>query len=106
MPPSPRIHHQSINVDVGFLPAPATKLIITQYLEVNTDVPWWAWIIVAAFFDRNDTIIWSTREFLGHLNVELESDDEEPEELLSSQGDETPLDSQPGMCRLLLLAIV
>ncbi|KAJ4269502.1 hypothetical protein NW762_001162 [Fusarium torreyae] len=58
------------------LPAPATKLIISQHLEASRDSPYWAWIIIGAFYDRDNNIIWSTEIFAGHLDVDLDSDDE------------------------------
>ncbi|KAM5364293.1 hypothetical protein ACJZ2D_011602 [Fusarium nematophilum] len=57
------------------LPAPATKLIITQHLKASQDSPYWAWIIVGAFYDRDNNIVWSTEIFAGHLDVEEDSDD-------------------------------
>ncbi|KAF4466131.1 hypothetical protein FALBO_7019 [Fusarium albosuccineum] len=58
------------------LPAPATKLIVTQHLKASQDSPYWAWIIVGAFYDRNNNVIWSTEIFAGHLDVDLDSDEE------------------------------
>ncbi|KAM0428898.1 hypothetical protein ACHAPT_006698 [Fusarium lateritium] len=58
------------------LPAPATKLIITQHLKATQDSPYWAWIIVGAFYDCDNNIVWSTELFAGHFDVELDSDDE------------------------------
>lgn len=58
------------------LPAPATKLIITQHLEASRDSPYWAWIIVGAFYDSDNNVVWSTEIFAGHLDVEIDSDEE------------------------------
>lgn len=71
--PQPR----HIHVNGDFLPYPATKLIITQYLKTIPSQAWWAWITVGAFLDKDDNIIWSTELFVAHLDVELESDSEE-----------------------------
>lgn len=72
-------------MDADFLPPPATKLVVTQYLEADPEVPYWAWIIVGAFYDRADNIIWSSRIFVGHLNVILESEGEEAQSSASSE---------------------
>jgi hypothetical protein len=58
------------------LPAPATKLTITQHLAASQDSPFWAWIIVGAFYDRHGNTLWSTKIFLGCLGVDTDSDDE------------------------------
>ncbi|KAF7561177.1 hypothetical protein G7046_g2990 [Stylonectria norvegica] len=81
------VNRTTIEVESGVLPAPATKLVITQHLKVSRDPPFWAWIIVGAFYDQQDNIIWSTEVFAGHLNIELESDEEsDAEEESQSQG--------------------
>lgn len=71
------VNRTTRQVDEGFLPYQATRLVITQYLEAISDPPIWAWIIVGAFYDRNGECLWSTEVFAGHLNIELESDSEE-----------------------------
>ncbi|CAM1508979.1 Fc.00g027180.m01.CDS01 [Cosmosporella sp. VM-42] len=76
MPDRPRLRCQTLEVEEGFLPAPATKLVITQHLRAVRDPPFWAWIIVGAFYDGDNNVLWSTEVFAGHLNIELESDDE------------------------------
>ncbi|KAM0194179.1 hypothetical protein ACHAPQ_005863 [Fusarium lateritium] len=58
------------------LPAPATKLIITQHLKASRDSPYWAWIIVAAFYDCDNNVLWSTEVFAGRLEVDSDSDSE------------------------------
>ncbi|RGP65930.1 hypothetical protein FLONG3_9062 [Fusarium longipes] len=58
------------------LPAPATKLVITQHLAASRDSPYWAWIIVGAFYDQHGNTLWSTKIFLGYLGVDTDSDDE------------------------------
>ncbi|KAM0228099.1 hypothetical protein ACHAP5_012034 [Fusarium lateritium] len=58
------------------LPAPATKLIITQHLKASRDSPYWAWIIVGAFYDCDNIVLWSTEVFAGRLEVDSDSDDE------------------------------
>lgn len=52
------------------LPYPATKLVITQYLKTSADPLFWAIIIVGAFYDADDRILWSSRLFAGHLGIE------------------------------------
>ncbi|UNI17579.1 hypothetical protein JDV02_003911 [Purpureocillium takamizusanense] len=81
MPPLPPVHTRTIEVGQDFLPAPATRLVVTQYLETSQDPLYWALIVVGAFFDDEDRIVWSSEVFVGHLDVQLESDD-------SSEGSE------------------
>lgn len=60
-----------INVNEGFLPYPATKLVISQYLKAYSGRPaYWAWIIVGAFYDKDDNCLWSTEVFAAHLDVD------------------------------------
>ncbi|KAH7322702.1 hypothetical protein B0I35DRAFT_407152 [Stachybotrys elegans] len=75
--PTPEVDYQTINVEEGVLPYPATKLIITQYLHTSLDPLFWGWILVAAFFDAEDNIIWSTEVFAAHLDIQFESDEED-----------------------------
>ncbi|KAG8361346.1 hypothetical protein FVEN_g1242 [Fusarium venenatum] len=56
------------------LPTPATKLIITQHLAASRDSPFWAWIIVGAFYDRQGNTLWSTKIFLGYLGVDSDGE--------------------------------
>ncbi|WKT49247.1 hypothetical protein QSH57_014177 [Fusarium oxysporum f. sp. vasinfectum] len=58
------------------LPYPASKLIITQRLEASQESPFWAWIIVGAFYDRQDNVLWSTKIFAGRLDIDSDSGDE------------------------------
>ncbi|PFH63257.1 hypothetical protein XA68_15891 [Ophiocordyceps unilateralis] len=80
MPDLPQPQLSTIDVAADFLPYPATKLVVTQYLESNQDPPFWAWIAVGAFLDREDRIIWSTELFVAILDAEFESDDDTEEE--------------------------
>lgn len=103
MPNSPRVNRRTINVGAGQLPSPATKLIITQILKTSQDPPFWAWIIVGAFYDNQDRIIWSTELFVAHLDIQFESDEEEDSEEEDSEeeeGQDTDIraesDSPPG----------
>lgn len=73
------------------LPAPATKLIITQHLQASRDSPYWAWIIVGAFYDSDNNIVWSTEIFAGHLDVEVDSDEE------SGDGESVGTSSEVGL---------
>ncbi|ODA77579.1 hypothetical protein RJ55_07208 [Drechmeria coniospora] len=77
MPATPPVQSRTIEVDVDFLPAPATKLIVTQYLEASQDPPYWACIVVGAFLDCQERVIWSTELFAAQLDIQLESDEEE-----------------------------
>jgi hypothetical protein len=76
----PHIQHTEIEVDNGVLPYPATKLVITQFLEATDDAEVWAWLIVGAFFDRDDNIIWSTEVFAAHLDYDSELDDSDDDD--------------------------
>ncbi|KAF7552551.1 hypothetical protein G7Z17_g4246 [Cylindrodendrum hubeiense] len=73
---------RTIEVAAGVLPPPATRLVITQHLRSSQDPPFWALIIVGAFFDEENKIVWSTEVFAGHLDIQVESDDES----VSSEG--------------------
>jgi hypothetical protein len=95
------LRRRTIQVDSGVLPEPATKLVITQHLRATEDPPFWAWIIVGAFFDEEENIVWSTEIFAGHLDIEQESDEEsestessdsEPDEEWENEGS---FDSEP-----------
>ena len=57
-------HLMSLN-EGHSLPAPATKLIIGQHLYASVSPRFWAWLIVATFYDIDDNPIWSTEIFLG-----------------------------------------
>ncbi|VUC24442.1 unnamed protein product [Clonostachys rosea] len=72
---SPAADHRIVEVDGDFLPYPATKLVVTQYLEASSDPPFWALIVVGAFFDQHGNTLWSTELFVAHLDIQLESDD-------------------------------
>ena len=77
MPNRPQLHCHTLEVEQGVLPAPATKLVVTQHLRAVQSPPFWAWIIVGAFYDRDNNVLWSTEVFAGHLDIESESDDED-----------------------------
>ncbi|KAG5976141.1 hypothetical protein E4U55_007482 [Claviceps digitariae] len=62
-----------VDVDNSFFPHPATKLVVTQYLECE-DISRWAWIIVGTFFDSHDQPLWSTELFLARLDLDSESE--------------------------------
>lgn len=81
---------RTIEVEAGVLPPPATRLVVTQHLRASQDPPFWAWIIVGAFFDEEDNIIWSTEVFAGHLDIQVESDDE------SDSGESSASETQVG----------
>jgi hypothetical protein len=92
MPNAPRVNCRTINVGAGQLPPPATKLIITQILEASQDPPFWAWIIVGAFYDSQDRVLWSTELFVAHLDIHFESDEEQDSE--AEEEAETDLESE------------
>jgi hypothetical protein len=73
------------------LPYPASKLIITQRLQASRESPFWAWIIVGAFYDRHDNVLWSTEIFAGRLDIDSDSEDEsiDTESLAESYTEET-----------------
>ncbi|PNY25842.1 Uncharacterized protein TCAP_04227 [Tolypocladium capitatum] len=87
MPNLTQARCRTIEVDGDFLPSPATKLVVTQYLEASQEPPFWAWIVVGAFLDRRDQVIWSTEVFAAHLDIQLESDDEETQTDVSGDDD-------------------
>ncbi|KAK4077161.1 uncharacterized protein Triagg1_4128 [Trichoderma aggressivum f. europaeum] len=77
MPNAPRLTCRTIPVEPGQLPAPATKLVITQVLQASQDSQFWALITVGAFYDSQDRIIWSTEQFAARVGTDSESDEEE-----------------------------
>ncbi|CAH0037902.1 unnamed protein product [Clonostachys solani] len=91
--PSPSADHRIVAVDGDFLPYPATKLVVTQYLEASSDPPFWALIVVGAFFDQYGNTLWSTELFVAHLDIQLESDDSSEGESVweSSSGESADL---------------
>lgn len=89
----PRVRHRTIEVEAGYLPSPAVRLVITQCLAVCRDPPFWAWLIVGAFYDDEDNIVWSTEVFAGHLDIETETDDESGSEGSWSESEESDLAS-------------
>ncbi|KAG6001068.1 hypothetical protein E4U21_004711 [Claviceps maximensis] len=62
-----------VDVDSTFFPRPATKLVVTQYLECE-DISRWAWIIVGTFFDSRDRPVWSTEIFIARLDLDSGSE--------------------------------
>lgn len=94
MPDLPQARCRTIEVDGDFLPSPATKLVVTQYLEASQEPPFWAWIVVGAFLDCHDQVIWSTELFAAHLDIQFESDDEETQ--TSVNGGDGVSDSSSG----------
>lgn len=86
---------RAIEVDQDYLPHPATKLIITQHLvfDSESDNPYWAWLIVGAFYDRQGNALWSTEIFWAHLDIELESDTDEGSDE-ESRGSSVPSDAE------------
>lgn len=94
MPNAPRVNCRTINVEPGQLPSPATKLIITQILQASQDPPSWAWIIVGAFYDSNDRILWSTELFAAHLDIQLQSAEEQASEAVAETGLESEAEAE------------
>ncbi|KAL6818004.1 hypothetical protein J3E69DRAFT_85347 [Trichoderma sp. SZMC 28015] len=89
MPNAPRVTCRTIPVEPGQLPAPATKLVITQVVQTSEDSQFWALITVGAFYDSEDRIIWSTEQFAAHVGTDSESDEEEASEAEAETGRET-----------------
>ncbi|KAK1251874.1 hypothetical protein MKX07_007353 [Trichoderma sp. CBMAI-0711] len=88
MPNGFSANRRTINVEAGQLPPPATKLIITQVLKASQDPPFWAWIIVGAFYDSENRILWSTELFAAHLDIQFESDEEQISEAEAEEEEE------------------
>lgn len=87
----PPVYTRTIEVGQDFLPAPATRFVVTQYLETSQDPPYWALIIVGAFFDSEDRIVWSSEVFVAHLDIQLESDDDDDDDASESSIEEAAL---------------
>lgn len=84
-----RPHTKRHRVDENFLPYPATKLIITQYLKVCFGrPPYWAWIVVGAFYDKDDNCLWSTEVFAAHLDVDPDYQTFQPGEVTDEESEE------------------
>ncbi|KAG6015095.1 hypothetical protein E4U54_004248 [Claviceps lovelessii] len=82
------VSQRSVDVDNSFFPRPATKLIITQYLECE-DISCWAWIIVGTFFDSHDRPLWSTEIFLARFDHDSDSESGYSESESESESDST-----------------
>lgn len=89
MPASPVVRQCTIEVDEDFFPTPAVKLIVTQYLEVFDDISTWAWIIVGAFYDRDDRTVWSTEIRISQIGDDAESDGNSTTESVAGSDAET-----------------
>ena len=87
----PPVYTRTIEVGQDFLPAPATRFVVTQYLETSQDPPYWALIIVGAFFDSEDRIVWSSEVFVAHLDIQLESDADDDDDASESSIEEAAL---------------
>lgn len=59
---SPHIEEWEATVD---LPYPAVKCVITQVTHASPDQRCWAVLVLGAFYDANDRILWQTEIFLG-----------------------------------------
>lgn len=70
---SPHIEEWEGTVD---LPYPAVKCVITQVTHASPDLGCWAVLLLGAFYDANDRILWQTEVFLG----DKAEDSEEPYE--------------------------
>ncbi|KAH7143646.1 hypothetical protein EDB81DRAFT_842879 [Dactylonectria macrodidyma] len=78
---------RTIELEAGALPAPATRLVVTQHLRVYRDPFFWAYIVVGAFFDEQDNVLWSTEIFLVQLDPEVELDSDEESTQVDSDSD-------------------
>lgn len=74
MSASPRVQYSTVDVEEDFLPPPAVKLIVTQYLATCDDTSTCALIIVGAFYDRQDRPLWSTEILISHIEDDSGSD--------------------------------
>lgn len=70
---SPHIEEWEGTVD---LPYPAVKCVITQVTHASPNLGCWAVLLLGAFYDANDRILWQTEVFLG----DKAEDSEEPYE--------------------------
>lgn len=93
----PSISYRTVDVGPDFLPAPATKLVITQYIVTRQDPPCWAWIIVGAFIDSDDNILWSIRLFAAYIDTQLDSDDDESGAEVNTSYASSDSDSESGL---------
>ena len=73
---STRIFNRAVEGRQDFFPPGSTKLIITTCFAYGTNPPYWALLIVGAFYDSKDNPIWSTEIFVAHLNIQVESESE------------------------------
>lgn len=65
--PPHRSIHRHYDLAPGVLPHPAIKLAITQHIKSEPDSPDFAWLVVGAFYDSEDNIIWSTEVFVARV---------------------------------------
>jgi hypothetical protein len=91
---------QHVPVTPDFLPAPAVKLVVTQYLKTSVESPFWAWIIVGAFYDANNRIIWSARLFACQLDVDSEASSSDSESGTSSSSSSLSGESERSSTRM------
>lgn len=85
--PPYRTIHRHYDLAPGVLPYPATKLAITQHIKSEPDSPDFAWIVVGAFYDCEDNVLWSTEVFVGrvpsgsrrHNSQALSEEDNQPQ---------------------------
>ncbi|UKZ50101.1 hypothetical protein TrVGV298_004357 [Trichoderma virens] len=95
MPNAPRVTRRTIPVAPGQLPAPATKLVITQVVQASQDSPFRALITVGAFYNSDDQIIWSTEQFVGYLGVESELSEEQASEAEEEEDTGREFEAEP-----------
>lgn len=79
---SPHIDEWEATAD---LPYPAIKCVITQVTHVSPDRRCWAVLVLGAFYDACDRILWQTEIFLGD---KVEESEETYEEYLSASDTE------------------
>lgn len=55
------------------LPYPAVKLVIGQHFWIHPDCRSFAWLVVGAFYDRADNVIWQIEVRLGAPEIDPDS---------------------------------
>ena len=87
----PSIRFTEYEAPDGYLPYPATKLVVSQYLERNGETGLWAWIAVGAFYDADENCVWSSEWCAGQLghpdNSDGDSETGDVEQIESSESE-------------------
>ncbi|KAJ4390497.1 hypothetical protein N0V85_007158 [Neurospora sp. IMI 360204] len=83
---SPHIEEWEATVD---LPYPAVKCVITQVTHASPDQRCWAVLVLGAFYDANDSILWQTEIFLGDTAEDSEETYEDSYSVSDTEEDQT-----------------